>query len=248
MNLKQTLLSISAVLLAGVPLSQALAQGQVGPAGRPGGLDYTAYCGTGKLVGLRVFTGWYVDSVRMICDDGAGGVSFEGSRFGGGGGGGRTLQCDDGFLVRGIHGRDGHYVDRIGITCVHENDPSISYTIGSVGGSGGAPFSFSCPSGSYASGIFGSSGRLVDELGLHCKENSAERGCNAWGDDCGANQYCQLTAAEQCGDSWTEGVCASVKVLCPGVQEPVCGCDGNTYSNRCYAQAAGQNVWQDGEC
>lgn len=248
MNLKKALLPLCALLSAGAPFSQALAQSYAGPAGLPGGTHYSDQCGTGKLVGLSVYTGWYLDSVRMICDNGFGGASPEGSWYGGNGGSPRTLQCDDGFVVRGIHGRDGNYVDRIGITCAYEDDPSITYTIGSVGGSGGSQFSFSCPAGTEASGIFGSAGMLVDELGLHCKGRTLGRRCDPWGNDCGPDQYCSLKAEEQCGDGWSEGVCATTQVMCPAVVNPVCGCDGQSYSNSCYAQAAGQNVWYDGDC
>ena len=36
--------------------------------------------------------------------------------------------------------------------------------------------------------------------------------------------------------------------VCTEQYEPVCGCDDVTYSNSCYADAAGVSVWTVGEC
>lgn len=36
--------------------------------------------------------------------------------------------------------------------------------------------------------------------------------------------------------------------VCTKQYEPVCGCDDITYSNSCYADAAGVSVWTVGEC
>jgi hypothetical protein len=64
--------------------------------------------------------------------------------------------------------------------------------------------------------------------------------------DCGALQFCS-TPLGQCGG---QGVCEGrgINLYCVDRYQPVCGCDGQTYRNECFARKAGAAIDREGEC
>lgn len=63
-------------------------------------------------------------------------------------------------------------------------------------------------------------------------------------DQCGRGQFCH----KQVGDCRGEGTCRTMPEACPEIFDPVCGCDGVTYSNSCFAAMAGRSVRCDERC
>ncbi len=61
---------------------------------------------------------------------------------------------------------------------------------------------------------------------------------------CAAGQFCEFTANGCVGP----GTCQPFPGACPQIASPVCGCDGNSYTNSCYAYLAGQNISHTGTC
>lgn len=64
---------------------------------------------------------------------------------------------------------------------------------------------------------------------------------------CEPNEFCQFPVGA-CGDVTTQGVCVAIPNACPEIFDPVCGCDGMTYSNACEAVRAQVSIAHPGEC
>ncbi len=75
------------------------------------------------------------------------------------------------------------------------------------------------------------------------------KGCGARSNlGCNAGQFCNWKTADICGAADAGGTCAYKPQVCNHLFAPVCGCDGQTYSNACHANAAGTSLSNTGAC
>jgi hypothetical protein len=68
------------------------------------------------------------------------------------------------------------------------------------------------------------------------------------GTPCAAGEYCDVTILNACGGADLPGVCKTLTDFCTANYDPVCGCDGKTYSNDCARVNAQVQLDYKGEC
>ena len=193
-------------------LADAEANGTVGQ-------DWTANIGTATIGGLNFATTYYF---QVLVRDGGGkkSVYISGTQATAGSGS-AALFCAGGQVMTGFGGRNGGIIDRIGIRCAPlvGNVPNTAATTdgATLGGMGGGPFpDFTCPTGTWVTGVSGSNGRgtfpnSMAGVSATCSDSSSSGLRGAIGNtpfsfSCPSGQKAaglQINAIEQSGSLYT---------------------------------------------
>jgi len=90
---------------------------------------------------------------------------------------------------------------------------------------------------------------VTDTIDTSTTASNAPGSCVVGGADCPAGSFCRLEP----GACLTEpdvhtGMCEVKSDECEEIYDPVCGCDGRTYDNSCFADTAGVSISRLREC
>jgi uncharacterized protein DUF6748/Kazal-type serine protease inhibitor-like protein len=89
----------------------------------------------------------------------------------------------------------------------------------------------------------------VEDYYLPFEATTAGELCGSRGlGSCAEGEFCDFPVGNDCGRSDAPGQCTVPPEFCIEIFSPVCGCDGETYANSCFAQAAGVSVDFAGSC
>jgi hypothetical protein len=104
-----------------------------------------------------------------------------------------------------------------------------------------------------AGGATGDSGTSRDGGSASADGGASGRTCGGFAAlECGAKQFCNYEPprGQGCDGQVADaaGVCEALPDVCDDQNDPVCGCDGRSYSNSCEAHRAGASVAKKGAC
>ena len=68
------------------------------------------------------------------------------------------------------------------------------------------------------------------------------------GTPCKSDEWCDYPDSAACGMTDETGVCRKRPQACDNLFQPVCGCDGSSYDNACFAESGGTDVAYEGVC
>jgi hypothetical protein len=116
-------------------------------------------------------------------------------------------------------------------------------------------WSLSCPTSPDASCVEGCDGEVynhhdcaqANSVSVLSKTSCPVQGgtlAGCGGSICADNEFCK---EDGCGDG-SAGTCTLKPEICTTIVDEVCGCDGNTHSNSCFADQAGVNIVSFGAC
>ncbi len=82
-----------------------------------------------------------------------------------------SLSCSKygNYRVAGIYGRSGDLVDKLGIICADQYNPSNTFKIAAYGGEGGAEFSIKCDAGQFVTQLNLRSWNSIDNVQIVCR-------------------------------------------------------------------------------